>query len=241
MSKFPFKKAAIISFPFKCLSSWRPAGWAQVLFLSPFITLQHLYFFQPFNLRSCTGALKWPPPSQMHKLPKLTNFVKALQIQTPIFTYSMPEKEFLSKCSSLPAKAQLRLLPAPLCLLFRSNRVSSAFQESNPPFLLSPQYAEPQAAQELLPHHQESRQGTPHNCNSTMYNSNSQKCHGVAYIKLLWESSPCRITRGDNFHFSWLPAPCTAPQKASLRHCSLAFPTVQMFVCFLSIKLNNGT
>lgn len=63
---------------------------------------------------------------------------------------------------------------------------------------------------------------------------------GQLYPKLLCKSS-CRITRGDNSCFSLLLAPCTAPQAASLGHCSLAFPTVQMFVCFLSIKLINGT
>lgn len=34
--------------------------------------------------------------------------------------------------------------------------------------------------QEFLPRHQENRYGTPHNCYSTTYNSNSQKCHGAA-------------------------------------------------------------
>lgn len=103
----------------------------------------------------------------------------------------MPEKELLSKCSPLQAKAQLRLMHAPLCLLFRSLRLSSAFQESNNAPLLSPQNAEPQAAQllsqEFLPHHQENSYGTSHNCYSTTYNSNSQKCRGVASLQATLE------------------------------------------------------
>lgn len=142
-----------------------------------------IFCFQPFDLRNCTGALKWPPPSQMHKILNLTNFVKASQIQTTIFTYSMPEKELLSKCSPLQAEAQLRLLHSPLCPLFRSLRLSSTFLESNNAPLLSPWYAEPRAAQllsqEFLPLHQENSCGTPHNCYSTTHNSNSQECHGV--------------------------------------------------------------
>lgn len=143
-----------------------------------------VFCFQPCNVRNRTGALNWPPPNQMHKLPNLINFVKALQIQIPIFTYSMPKKELLSEWPPLQAEAQLRVLHAPLCLLFRSLRLSSAFQEPNNAPLLSPRYAEPQAArllsQEFLPHHQENGYVTPHNCYSTTYSSNSQKCHWVA-------------------------------------------------------------
>lgn len=178
----------------------------------------------------------------MHKLPKLINFVKALQIQTPIFTYPIPKKELLFKCSPLWAEAQLRLLHTALCLLLRSLRLNSAFQESNN-FTQICRAAGSTAPLTGIP--------TPPPGKQVWYSS-QLLLHYIQQqlTKMPWDSFTrsysgkllhAEITRGNNFHFSLLLAPCTAPQKANLGHCSLAFPTVQMFVCFLSMKLINGT
>lgn len=56
------------------------------LFCSPF-----------FNLGNYTGALKWPPPSQMHELPKPFKLIKALLIHR----YLLLPTLFLKTNSSL--------------------------------------------------------------------------------------------------------------------------------------------
>lgn len=82
---------------------------------------------------------------------------------------------------------------------------------------------------------------------TSLHTSTLKKCHVVAlpwgfpnFTKegLLWKSSPWRITREDYFHFSCHLAArhhSTESQPMS----SLAFPTVQMFVCFSNVHIRN--
>lgn len=116
-----------------------------------------------------------------------------------------------------------------LCILSRSLRLQPCFLGVKYAFILSRRYTLLLSRRQHGSSHKDfyptTSQGkhtfnTSQNCYFTTYNINFKKCHVVALPwgfpnftrgQLLWKSSPWRITKEDNFHFSSPLAP---------RHCS---------------------